>query len=422
MPLEAIKPKTISGLDALDTFLYAGIQEYVLGDVTKPTAGHTNLPIWTKNDNLTQAGIRMHILDVEKDYLRSCSIKCASDIWTELKTRHRQKDSTQTSLVNDVLSISIEHNGEMVTKAAQIREICKHIFEIGTLNEDKLARVILLRALSSELRYVCNKYEDDATSTPTDIVQSLEKAKTRWDEETKKTCEVEERANAARARGKHRTNKCWGAGGAMEGKCEEVLKRRAVRCKDEESKADKPSSTKPVSKPRFAMKDASGKAVYFTIADDSADSAATAINEVTPNSNLEELYKVYHARRDSNTSDFSMFTDPDTHTALITASNSMGNIHIHSNSGHIFILWDVLYVLQASMCLLSIEHVVDLGYCTLFADDGFSIVDIKSQTTTIMGTRHGKKLYSLDGAIISHPTAQVATTQLPPASLETWHG
>jgi hypothetical protein len=108
MPLEAIKPKTISGLNvldldkknyvrwaekALDAFLYAGIQEYVLGDVTKPAAGHTDLPVWTKNDNLAQASIRMHISDAEKDYLRSRSIKCASDIWTELKTRHRQKDA-----------------------------------------------------------------------------------------------------------------------------------------------------------------------------------------------------------------------------------------------------------------------------------------------------------------------------------------
>jgi hypothetical protein len=369
--------------------------------------------------------------------------------------RHRQKDSTQTSLLDDVLSIRIERDSEMVTKAAQIREICKHIFEIGTIDEDKLAHVILLHALSSELRYVRDKYEDDATSTPADIVQSLEKAKMRWDEETKKTGEEEERANAAHAvkssqaakgsktglcstcSGKHRTDECWGAGGAMEGKREEVLERRAAHRKDKESKADKPSSTKPDGKPRFAMKDASGKTVYFTIADDNADSAATAINEVTPNSELEELYKVYHAHRDSNTSNFSMFADPDMHTALVAASNcepftadtgatvhispvkedfdtlqpispqkirgvsgiyieaiAKGKIHICSNSGRIFILCDVLYVLQASMRLLSIGRVVDQGYYTLFADDGFSIVDIKSQTTTITVRQRNTKCTS----------------------------
>jgi hypothetical protein len=84
MPLEVIKPKTITGLDALDfdkknyvrwaeaaldAFLYGGICEYVLVEVPKPAAGHSNLPTWTKNDNLAQAGIRMHISDAEKDHL-----------------------------------------------------------------------------------------------------------------------------------------------------------------------------------------------------------------------------------------------------------------------------------------------------------------------------------------------------------------
>jgi hypothetical protein len=71
MPLEIIKPKTITGLDtlnfdkktyvrwsesALDAFLYGGICEYVLGDVPKPMDGQSDLPTWKKNDNLAQAG------------------------------------------------------------------------------------------------------------------------------------------------------------------------------------------------------------------------------------------------------------------------------------------------------------------------------------------------------------------------------
>jgi hypothetical protein len=141
----------------------------------------------------------MHISDAEKDYLRGCTINSASDIWNELRTRHQQKASTQTSLLDNVLSIRIDRDGEMVTKAAQIRNLCKHIFEIGKLDEDKFARVILLHAFSTDLCYIRDKHEDNEKSTPADIVQSLEKAKIRWEEETK-----DKRANAACTMTQHR--------------------------------------------------------------------------------------------------------------------------------------------------------------------------------------------------------------------------
>jgi hypothetical protein len=88
----------------------------------------------------------------------------------------------------------------MVMKAAKIRNICKHIFEIGKLDEDKLACVVLLHALSSDLRYIRDKQEDNETSTAADIVQSLEKAKMCWEEETKR--DTKERANTARTAAK----------------------------------------------------------------------------------------------------------------------------------------------------------------------------------------------------------------------------
>jgi hypothetical protein len=65
------------------------------------------------------------------------------------------------------------------------------------------------------------------------------------------------------------------------------------------------------------MKDANGKTVYFTIAYDNIDTAASAVNEatattatnITLNSELVELYEAYHTRRDSNASEFSMFAE-----------------------------------------------------------------------------------------------------------------
>ncbi|KAK6992514.1 hypothetical protein R3P38DRAFT_3225579 [Favolaschia claudopus] len=268
MPLELIKAKAIT-----DAFLYTGIQEYVLGEISKPAESHSDFPIWKKNDNLARAGIRMHISEGEKAYLRSCTIASASDIWTELKTRHRQKTATQTSLLDDVLSIRIDRDADMVKNAARIREICTQIFEIGTLDEHKLARVILLHALSPELSNTRDKHEDSETSTPADIVASLEKVKLRWEEEMKGV----ERANAARTStkpqtantkgrlcgtcsGKHRTDDCWAEGGAMEGRRDEVIERRAARRKDKDSKqTEKPANTtdtKSASKPKFTMKDA----------------------------------------------------------------------------------------------------------------------------------------------------------------------
>jgi hypothetical protein len=131
-------------------------------------------------------------------------------------------------------------------KRPQIRNLCKHIFEIGKLDKDKLAHAILLHAFSIDLRYIRDKHEDNEKSTPADIVQSLEKAKIRWEEETK-----DERANAARTttkspastkgaatsgvtgvcatcNGKDRTDDCWAEGGAMEGRRDEVIERRPV--------------------------------------------------------------------------------------------------------------------------------------------------------------------------------------------------
>jgi hypothetical protein len=219
----------------------------------------------------------------------------------------------------------------MVEAAGKVRDISKQVFETGQLDAEKLALTVLLRALSPELRFIRDKWEDDDDAKPSDIVKSLEKEKLRWDEEMKKTSD--ERANAARTQktppakagtakglcgtcsGKHRTDGCWGEGGAMEGRRKEVLERRAARRKEsEETKpASTPAPAKPAAKPRFAMKDASGKVVYFTMAEDEPETvpiaAAATIAAVTSDEELEKIYSTYHARRNSdasNTSEYSL--------------------------------------------------------------------------------------------------------------------
>ncbi|KAJ7826714.1 hypothetical protein B0H14DRAFT_3467559 [Mycena olivaceomarginata] len=282
MPLEIIK-------STWDVFLYAGILEYVLGEVLQPAKGDSDLLIWTKNDKLAQAGIRMNISTAERNYLRDhCTITSAHNIWTELKKHHHQKASTQTSLLDELLGICIERGADMVNAAGKVRNISKQVFEISTLDADKLALAILLRSLSPELHSIHEKYEDDDHATPADIVKSLEKEKLRCKEETKQVS-AEERANAARAQksqsgkagssggglcgtcnGPHRTYECWGKSGAMEGCNEEVLEWRVARCSAKQ--LDKPSTTptapaatKPAAKPRFAMKDSSGEMLAWCL-------------------------------------------------------------------------------------------------------------------------------------------------------------
>jgi hypothetical protein len=143
-----------------------------MGEVAKPAAGDSDLPIWKKNDNVAQAGIRMNISSTERDYLRDrCTITSAHDIWVELKKRHREKASTQTSLLDNLLGIRIVRGADMVDAAGKVRNISKQVFEVGTLDADKLALAVLLRSLSSELRSIREKWEDEDKATPSDVVK-----------------------------------------------------------------------------------------------------------------------------------------------------------------------------------------------------------------------------------------------------------
>ncbi|KAJ7797485.1 hypothetical protein B0H14DRAFT_2618925 [Mycena olivaceomarginata] len=473
MPLEAIKPKSITGLDtldfdkrnyvrwsetALDAYLYAGTHEYVLGQIPKPATDSADYPIWTKNDNIAQAGIRMNISSSERDYLRDhCTIASANDIWKELKKHHREKASTQTSLLDDLLGIRIERGTDMVEAAGKVRDISKQVFETGQLDAEKLALTVLLRALSPELRFIRDKWEDDDDAKPSDIVKSLEKEKLRWDEEMKKTSD--ERANAARTQktppakagtakglcgtcsGKHRTDECWGEGGAMEGRRKEVLERRAARRKEsEETKpASTPAPAKPAAKPRFAMKDASGKVVYFTMAEDEPETvpiaAAATIAAVTSDEELEKIYSTYHARRNSdasNTSEYSLIASispPSANTpeypyplfanierADITAAATVakGEVHIRSDNGHVFILKNVFYVPDAALRLMSVGRVTDERYTAAFNSTEMILIhqDDNTNTVVLTASRRNKKLYAVNGTIIPPPSLSNAVHAL----------
>jgi hypothetical protein len=193
MLLEIIKVKAVSGVDALDfekwnctvwsesalyVFLYAGILEYVLGEVPQQAKGDSDLPIWTKNDKLAQAGICMNRLTAEHNYLCDhCTITSAHNIWTELKKHHCQKALTQTSLLDKLLRICMEREADMDNTAGKVCNVSKQVFEISTLDADKLTLALLLHSLSPELRSIHEKFKDNDLTTPADIIKSLEKEK-----------------------------------------------------------------------------------------------------------------------------------------------------------------------------------------------------------------------------------------------------
>ncbi|KAJ7204514.1 hypothetical protein GGX14DRAFT_398345 [Mycena pura] len=430
MPLDTIKPKAITNLDvldlekrnyvrwaesALDTFMFAGIREYVLGEVAKPATGDSDLPIWTKNNNLVQAGIRMNISAAERDYLRDHS---------------SEKASTHTSLLNDLLGIHIERGTDMVKDDAKICDISAQVFETGTLDKDTLALAVLLRALSPELRSIRDKYEDDNTAKPADIVKSLEKEKLRWEEENKQKV-AEERAHTARTQrvtsppakapakglcgtcsGKHCTEDCWAEGGAMEGRQDEVIARRAARRKEAKqpekpTTSTTPAAAKPGAKPRFAMRDQSGKTVYFTMVDDDAETAATVIHtrprsdsESTVSSTFSMFAETEHFMFAIKTAGPEPFAADTGATVDISPHESdfytfevidpikiwgvrgtyiealaKGDVHIRRSDGTVLIRRGVLYAPDASMRLMSIGRITDDGYVAAFAVDGFTITD-----------------------------------------------
>ncbi|KAF8189241.1 hypothetical protein K438DRAFT_1971886 [Mycena galopus ATCC 62051] len=471
MPLELIKVKAISGVDKLDF----DKKNYVpwAETASDPAAGDSDLPIWIKNVNIAQAGIRMNIGSAERDYLRNhCTIASAYDIWVELKKRHREKASTQTSLLDDLLAIHIARGADMVEAAGKVRNISKQ------------------------------KWEDDDKATPSDVIKSLEKEKLRWEEEMKPKL-AEEKANAARAgrtpltnstgrglcetcKGPHRTDECWGSGGAMQGRRDKVLARRAARRAGKQP--DKPANTsnnakqdapaaKPAARPRIGLKDGNGKTVYFTIADDDSETAASTLTAITSNAELEEIYNTYHAhpahrsRHDSDvSSEYSMhaateqadiemeLSDAESdvgHIALATGeyppfaadsgkgklglkylqiygvsgacieATAKGDIHIRQTDNTVFVVKDALYVPNATMCLLSIGRIADTGLTAAFTKTQMLIIGGEDNTVMATGTRRDKKLYSLDSTILPRPdpivSANIAASDPAPMNLEVWH-
>jgi hypothetical protein len=125
-----------------------------------------------------QAGIHMNISSSECNYLLdSCVIESANDIWKELKKHHHKKASTQTSLLDNLLGICIDHGTDMVDTAGKVHNISKQVFETGPLDTDKLALTILLCTLSPDLCFIRDKWEDNNAAKPSNIVKSLEKEK-----------------------------------------------------------------------------------------------------------------------------------------------------------------------------------------------------------------------------------------------------
>ncbi|VDC03945.1 unnamed protein product [Peniophora sp. CBMAI 1063] len=317
-PLETIKSKTLQEFEKLDfarknyttwvthaqdAYRIAGVHNYIYSKniVSKPSDAD-QAAIWEENDGLASAYIRMRLDDNELAALRdnSSTVKTASQIWTFLENRHRKKAATQTAILDELIRTRIYRDSTMVKTANHIRSLCNQIFEIGVLTADKLATAIMMHAMQDDLGGIREFFENSATpASPKEIIERLEREGVRLKEDQKKREAdageaAREEAHAARTadtkkasgrsrcvtcNGAHRSEDCWGPGGAMEGRRNEVQAARAKRRLERMGAAantaasasdPKPpqASTSTAPKGKIAFLTESGQRIYLTVADD----------------------------------------------------------------------------------------------------------------------------------------------------------
>jgi hypothetical protein len=107
-----------------------------------------------------------------------------------------------------------------------------------------------------------------------------------------------------------------------------------------------------------------------------------------------------------------------------------GEVYIHSDGGHIFILSNVCYVPDTALQLMSVGRVTDKQYTAAFNSTEIILVHQDDDTNTVVLTAacHNKKLYVVNSSIIPSPSLSNAVCVLAahpgsPVStnFEVWH-
>jgi hypothetical protein len=190
----------------------------------------------------------------------------------------------------------------------EIKDVVKHIFDIGLPDEDSLNVVIMLNALSGEFMNIRENLDtllSSAGLTVKSITDRVEREQARISADKANGVEtvmvamqkpIGPATTSSNSRkcetcnGKHPTKNCFAKGGAREGQRDEVLAEVKARRETKKGTEKKGSGTTAPVRKKFL--DENGKAYFFveSTEDTTSEFAAAAIaSDITPQSVLEEL-------------------------------------------------------------------------------------------------------------------------------------
>jgi hypothetical protein len=226
------------------------LDEYLDGSVPEPDAAvdPASFKNWKGNNKKLIGFLKANVDDGEKSFLTTDNAHTA---WTNLVDRHeKQGPITQVRLIQEVLSISYPKDVAVWSATTdRIRDLCARIFAQAVPTQDVLFMVAMLGALEREADHIRSEmtshYISNKTATSKALSERVEQEivyKTRRENGSSETAlamhsgkRFQGRSNSTKTCSNpicphpngHLENDCWEKGGAMEGKRDEVLARRA---------------------------------------------------------------------------------------------------------------------------------------------------------------------------------------------------
>ncbi|KIK32504.1 hypothetical protein CY34DRAFT_101373, partial [Suillus luteus UH-Slu-Lm8-n1] len=254
---------------------------YLLGVISRPdpVTDFAGAGTWDLNNLCVIAALRTHSSSEEQEFLRPFTNAFLA--WTALKARHEKVGPiAQILLIQQALAVRYRRADRLSVTSTQLSDVVRRIYAIGLPKEDDFLTIMMLNAMTDDLPHVRNHIADAlATSTstsaygPSNIRSRLDVEQQLIDSEKLKASDVAMVASAKGNRrdarpGKvcsecnvaghssccttcgnwgHLAKDCFGKGGAMEGKRDEVIARK--RTARDAAAAKGGSYAKPATKP-----------------------------------------------------------------------------------------------------------------------------------------------------------------------------
>src|SRR5882762_1701312 len=297
------KIKQVTEMSELDEYLLGTVLE---PDVTVDAASYRN---WKGNNKKLIGFLKAFVEDSEISFLATDDAKI---VWDNLVNRHeKQGPITQVRLIQEVLSISYAKDVSAWSATTdRIRDLCDRIFAQTVPTKDVLFMVAMLSALErdadhirSEMTsyYISNKTADSKALSERVEQEIVYKTRRENGSDVALTMQTNGRRNQKLSTkvctnpicpnpNGHLGTDCWEKGGAMEGKRDEVLAKRATARDERNAKSKKDTGGATASGIRrdksgraYIIDSVSGQAILLASADDApaAETALAAISSTT---------------------------------------------------------------------------------------------------------------------------------------------